>query len=404
METPNSKQGSLLGAILLIAGCCIGAGMLGLPVLSSLAGFIPSTVLFVCSWLFMMCTGLLLLEVNLWYGDGVNLITMTGRTLGKIGQMLSWLLFLFLFYSIMVAYVAGSGSLFSDLYEELMGAKIELWKASLAFVVLFGAVIYTGTLNVDWFNRLLMIGLVVTYVALIVLGLPRVKFELLTHADWPKVAIVVPAMIISFGYHNLIPGLTSYLNHDVKRLRTAIIVGSSLPLFVYLLWQFVIMGVVPVGQFKESFDQGAMATHALKNAAGSSWVLVFAEYFAFFSIVTSFLAVAFSFVDFLSDGLKIHKSRLGMLVLCLLTLVPPFVFALSYPQIFLTALNYAGAFGAVILFGIFPALMVWVGRYKLNKAGREMLPGGRFTLVAVIVVALIIVTLQFVQEIGWMHL
>src|SRR5688572_4400078 len=105
------REGSVLGGVLLIAGCCIGAGMLGLPVLSAAAGFIPSFVLFVLCWLFMVVTGLLLLEVNLLFTEEVSIISMAGRTLGKVGQAVGWVCFLFLFYCLMVAYVAGSGVL-----------------------------------------------------------------------------------------------------------------------------------------------------------------------------------------------------------------------------------------------------------------------------------------------------
>jgi hypothetical protein len=51
------------------------------------------------------------------------------------------------------------------------------------------------------------------------------------------------------------------------------------------------------------------------------------------------------------------------------------------------ALNYAGAFGAVILFGILPALMVWSGRYIKGISGEKIVPGGKITLGAIILFA-----------------
>jgi tyrosine-specific transport protein len=400
MNSHTQQQGSVFGAIMLVAGCCVGAGMLGLPVLSSAAGFIPSAICYILAWLFMTCTGLLLLEVNLWFKDNVSIISMVDRTLGPLGRSLSWFLYLFLFYSVMVAYIAGSGGLFSDLYARYTGNTIALWTASLIFVTIFGIIIYRGTLNVDWVNRLLMFGLIITYVALIGLGLPSVDVQLLKRQDWKSIVLVIPAMIISFGFHNLVPSLTTYLNHDAKKLRLTLIIGSSIPLFIYLVWQFVILGIVPSGGFQESLDEGAMVTHALKNAAGSPWVILFAEYFALFAIVTSFLAVAFSFVDFLSDGLKIEKTNKGKIILCLLTLVPPFAFAVTYPYVFLNALNYAGAFGAVVLFGIFPAIMVWKGRYRQHIQGIRLLGGGRITLILIIIVALGVFLMQLFRELN----
>ena len=91
-----------------------------------------------------------------------------------------------------------------------------------------------------------------------------------------------------------------------------------------------------------------MATHSLTSIVGSPRVTTAAQAFAFFAIVTSFLSVSLSFVDFLADGLGIEKNRTGKVILCTLTLGPPFGFALLYPKIFLVALNYSGAFGAVV--------------------------------------------------------
>ena len=98
METQISiNQGRTLGAILLVAGCCIGAGMLGLPVLSAQAGFVPSMFFFIASWFFMLCTGLLLLEANLWFKEDINVVSLAGHTLGKIGKAVGWIVFLFFF-------------------------------------------------------------------------------------------------------------------------------------------------------------------------------------------------------------------------------------------------------------------------------------------------------------------
>ena len=51
MKPPLSR---LVGAVLLVAGTCIGAGMLGMPILTGAAGFVPSIAAFVGGWLFMV--------------------------------------------------------------------------------------------------------------------------------------------------------------------------------------------------------------------------------------------------------------------------------------------------------------------------------------------------------------
>lgn len=396
---PISKEGNVIGGILLVAGCCIGAGMLGLPVLSSLAGFAPSIVVFFLCWLFMVTTGLLLLEVNLWFGEEVSIVTLAEKTLGPIGKFVSWGTYLFLFYSLMVAYVAASGSLVVDFVDQTTGYAWPDWIGSLLFSLLFGVLIYRGTGTVDVFNRILMFGLIAAYVGLVALGAKHVNPTLLKRQDWSATTLVIPAALLSFGFHNLVPSLTTYFRSHIRDLKLAIIIGSLIPLVIYLVWEWLILGLVPlegIGGFQEALDQGEMATQALKSAVGSSLVLDLAQAFAFFAIITSFLSVALSFVDFLADGLNIKKTPKGRLLLISLVLGPPFIFALLYPTIFLMALNYAGGFGAVTLFGILPALMVWKGRYHQKRGYFPMVPGGRLTLVAIIGFAVWVMVLQII--------
>lgn len=394
MEHYTVKKGSLLGGILLVAGCCIGAGMLGLPVLSAQAGFNPSVAIFVLCWLFMLCTGLLLLEVNLWFGEEISIITMAERTLGWMGKTVSWFVFLFLFYSLMVAYVAASGSLVTDFIAQLSGCVLYSGIGSLLFCLLFGTLIYLGIGAVDWFNRILMIGLITAYVCLIVMGMPYVDTSLLKHQDWSAATLVLPAVIVSFGFHNLVPSLTTYFNSNVKLLVKSIIFGSAVPLVIYLAWEWLILGLVPLTEFKEALDHGEIATEALGDAVGVSWILDIAQAFAFFAIITSFLSVAISFVDFLADGLSIKKTPRGKIVLSGLVLGPPLLCSILYPSIFLIALNYAGGFGAVILFGILPALMVWKGRYTKQLGLPQIVPGGKPLLIAVILFSIWVIALQ----------
>jgi tyrosine-specific transport protein len=99
---------------------------------------------------------------------------MAERTLGVGGKIVTWMVFLFLFYSLMVAYVAASGSLVSDFLAEHLHLDWEKSSGSLFFCLFFGLLLYLGTNAVDWFNRFLMLGLVVAYGCLVLLGFPHV--------------------------------------------------------------------------------------------------------------------------------------------------------------------------------------------------------------------------------------
>lgn len=398
------QEGSVFGGVLLVSGCCIGAGMLGLPLVSALGGLQPTMLLFLLSWMFMTCTGLLLLEVNLWFKKEVNMMSMAEETLGFAGKIISGGLFLFLFYSLMVAYLTGSGQISVDLLHQFTGVNMPAWVGSLLFAMLLGIVLYLGTKTVDHINRGLMLGLIVSYVILVFLGIPHIHQEYFAFKDWEASLFALPAMVISFGFHNLVPSLTTYLNRDAVRLRKVFIIGSIIPLLIYLVWEGLILGLVPIegeSGFRASLSNGDMITQTLRGAIGSSWVVDLTHYFAFFAIVTSFLAVGLSFVDFLRDGLHIKNSANGKIIACVLVIVPPFICGLIYPKIFLSALNYAGAFGAVILFGMLPAIMVWKGRYHKKMGELEIVPGGKILLALVIGISFFIMGVQLYHDLQY---
>lgn len=66
-QTPfRHEPGSLPGAIALVAGTTVGAGMLALPAVCQGSGFVPSTFALTGCWIYMLATGLLVLEVRLY--------------------------------------------------------------------------------------------------------------------------------------------------------------------------------------------------------------------------------------------------------------------------------------------------------------------------------------------------
>src|SRR4051812_31007817 len=143
MNTNNKKLSALNvgGACLLVAGTCVGGGMLALPVATSAAGFLPSSLMMLACWGFMTFTGLLLIEANLWMPAGSHVITMAQRLLGPIGKGASWILYLFIAYFSLVAYVSGAGSLLTSGVDYWFNVVIAPEVGCLIFALVFGLVL-----------------------------------------------------------------------------------------------------------------------------------------------------------------------------------------------------------------------------------------------------------------------
>lgn len=394
MSSERLVPGSVIGGMLLVAGSCIGAGMLALPILTGLAGFIPSLSMLLVACLFMTFTALLLVEINGWFYGQVNLISMSGESLGKPGRWIAWTTYLFLFYSLLVAYISASGSIFAAILQDLLGLHLVPWAASLFFTALFGWIVYLGTRPVDLFNRILMAGLIITYLGMIGLGISRIEPSLLLHWAPGYMLTSLPILVVSFGFQNMIPSLTAYMKGDLKRVRLTILGGSAIILLVYLVWSLLVLGVVPFegsGGILDSYLKGEEATIALRAILGTTSISYFAQGFAFFAIITSFLAQGLTLAHFLADGFKVAPTRKNIHWFCLLALVPPLLFSLIEPQAFFKALGFAGGICAMILFGLLPIAMAWIGRYKKKLSSNYHVAGGKPALVVALLFACLVI-------------
>lgn len=400
------KESRVVGGILLIGGSCIGAGMLGLPIMTGICGFFPSLVMFFLACLFMSLTGLLLVEVHGWYGKrDVHFLTMVSDYLGPFAKFICWIFYLFLFYAILVAYIAASGIHFSSFLSHTMGLQTKTWIASLVFVLLFGWITYLGTSKVDFLNRFLMLIKIAAFVVLIVLGVEYIQPKLILHTDVKYALFPLPLLIISFGFQNIIPTLVKYLDMDSSRVKKSILGGAIFILIVYLIWQFIVIGTVPVdgpNGIIQSYKKGVDGAEAMKRVLDYPLIGFFAQIMAFFAILTSFLAQGLTVVHFLADGLKVKsKGSKENPFLCLLAFIPPLVFALFDPTVFFKALNFAGGVCAIVIFGFFPTLMAYKGRYIMGKKGEYQLRGGKTLIILLFLFALFVFFYQLSQSLGF---
>nr|MCH9812222.1 hypothetical protein [bacterium] len=210
----------------------------------------------------------------------------------------------------------------------------------------------------------------------------------------------LPILVISFGFHNMIPPITHYLKGDIKRVKQSILLGSLLTLSIYLLWLFITLGSIPVdgklgimAAHKEGFDAARALSLLYPQTITATSIL------AFTAILTSFLAQAASVVHFYCDGLSIKKKSGTPFWILLLTLLPPLLIASIGPEIFYKALDFGGMV-AVVLFGIFPILMVYKGRYIEKRESSYRLFGGKWTLAFLALFSLFILLNRALHHLG----
>ena len=395
MKQPGPAR--TLGGILIIGGTAIGAGMLALPVSTAASGFYPSIFSFFLIYLFSMATGLLFLELCLRMPKNTNIISMARHYLGPVGQFFAWGLYLMLFYCLMVAYMDGGAGVIIFLSSGMIPRALSM----LIFALIFGSFLFIGTSVVDGVNRLLVTGLIVAFVLFAISGFSEVKPSHFTSFNWKQSWMALPIIFTSFSYQGTLPSLMEYLHRNKRAMQYSIIIGVSLPFAIYILWQLLVMGIVPVqGEhgLLMAAHLGQTSIEPLRYFIGQSSIAIFGEVFGFCALGSSLLGVSLGFMDFLSDGLKVEKKGKGRVVLCVLIFLPAMLITLYNPGVFLLTLRYAGGIGCAILLGLYPALMVWRARYVLPNKHEAVLFGGKWMLALLMAFVAFELSLEFVRD------
>lgn len=385
-EHQKPKKRSLISTMLLVAGCCIGGGMLGLPVASGGSGFIPSLAMMAVAWLGMTLSALLLLEVSLWMEGESHVISMTSRLLGPIGKAVAWVLFLYISYASLVAYAAGGGAQISHFLSYSFDIPIGKDIGAILLTLAFTFVIIFGGETVGKVNTLLFAGMIGAYFLLITSGVDEVKPKLLEYQKWSLAPLAIPFLLTSFSFQTMVPSLTPILKRHPKALRLSIVGGTTIAFIVYALWQMLILGIIPVDGpegLLEANRQSVPATQFIESHVEGSLVVTISRFFTLFAIVTSYLAMGLGLFDFLADGFTIKKQGKGIWILGAMIAIPTLLFSTQFERAFMVAMETSGGIGDTILNGMIPVLMIWIGRYKLGIQNSFRVPGGKILLIAV---------------------
>lgn len=393
----------LIGSILLVAGTSIGGGMLALPVLTSQGGFFPSLVIYLLTWIFMASTGLLFLEMCIWAGKETNLVSLARETLGRFGYLFTWAIYLFFFYCLTIAYVVGT----QHFINFFATTSINPWLSSFIFFLVFVPPIYLGARVVENINGLFMLGLIVTYIFFVVLGVPHVQVDRLLESNFKYSFVAFPIIFTAFGYQGVVPSLTFYLKKNVKAIRWTILIGSFIPFLVYVIWEALVLGMIPKTYLFNALENGENAIYPFQILFGKHNITVIGETFAFFALASSLLGVSLGLRDFLADGLKIKKDAKGRAFLCGIIFFPPIILSIYYPGIFLKALGLAGGIGSAILLGLLPIAMVWSKRYIRGSNGGAttyQVAGGKAYLIALALFGVFEVIFVSLYSLGMINL
>ena len=394
-NTPGTL--SVAAASVLVMGNMVGAGILGLPVMTGLAGFPLAVAALLVVWAGMLLNGITIsgkvLEER---KPEFDLPALFGRVLGPFGKWLAVAANLLVLYGFLIAYLCGGSTIIIKLFH----LPLPEWAVVIGFFIITTGLTLFGLKVVQKGNGLLVVLMWVAFLAIIALALPSVELHRLEKVDLNFIPAALPVMVAAFHFHNIIPTLCRGLAWKQRDIKRAMFMGTVLGLCMNVLWVFTVLGTVeargPGGDtILNAFENGLPITVTLSQVLQSPAVTIFGLVFAMLAITTSYLTYGTALLSFMRDITKNDLNLKSKSLVAVLAFGPPFLVAISDTGVFLKALDMVGGVGIALLFGLLP------GYLALQKASSGP---GRILAMAVICFFALILGFEICQELGLLAL
>ena len=350
----GSKKGKFPQTVALLVGTIIGAGVLGIPYVVAQSGFIFGLIN-------LLVLGFIILMLNLYVGE-IALRTKKDhmlpgyaeKYLGKWGKWAITATTFFGLYGAMIAYTIGEGEVLSA----LLGGSAPMW--GWIFFIIFTALIFFNLRVIAESELFLSLVVIALILIISVLAFSNIEVSNLGGGDITKVFLPYGVILFAFAGISAIPEMEAEIGKNKKKFKNAIILGSLIPIALYILFTAIVVGVTGVATTE-------IATIGLGEILGTK-MLILGNLFAFFSMATSFILVAYAlrWMFYYDFGQSRNMSWV-------LTWIVPLIFLLLFKGSFIGIIGLTGAVAGG-LEGILIVLMVMAAKKKGDKKPEYSVP------------------------------
>ena len=389
----------MLKAVLLIAGTTVGGGFLALPgsVVLPLGGFLPAAVSLAMAWLYLLVQSLVLAQclVQCHKDKGPNVSAsedMIGfprvaqQTLGPQGATIATFSLVLLTQATLVSQLSRAGILLAD-NNSILSATSPLIRYRMGCFLaaaLGTAVCFKGWSTVknalhEGMNRSSATTLNAALTGIFLISVVLLFQAGQTQAIWSRcwstppttgvasVANVAPIMLQLLVYGEILPNVCHMLGYNPRHIRFCVALGSFIPLVLLTGWAALGVALVPP---TSSTMTDPVRVLLQGNGGISSRLLVLSLSAIGTTILGSLLALSSAYQDVtnlrrMKKGSDVVWQRPWIAIACIA--LPPTLVAAISPSLFLQAIDFAGSYPILLLYGVLPSFMA----LKLNTKRRK---------------------------------
>jgi tyrosine-specific transport protein len=345
-------------AIAMMVGLIVGAGILGIPYVIAKAGFLIGLVI-------IIVIGLVFLVLNLYMGEIVlrthgkhQLTGYMEKYLGKYGKLGMMFSMMFGIYGALTAYLIGEGETLRTIFSPIIDLP------SLVYMILFFifvTFIMSRGLKEAGRTELITIFIMIGVIILIsIFSLPYFQGSNLLEFHPSFVFYPIGVIIFAFISSASVPEVAMLLTKHKKNIKSALMIGSSIPIIIYLVFSFAIVGVIGIENFELLAPNQRIATVALSYYT-SPFLGMFANIFAIGAMFTSFIALGLALVQMYMFDYHFKKTTAFIL-----TLGVPLLFALAKISTFIVVLGITG-----VIAGALDGILIVLAHWKVKQLGKR---------------------------------
>lgn len=350
MNYPQSSSINLIRAISVLVGTTIGAGIFAIPYVTAKSGFLIGIF-----WLVVLT--IITLFINLAYGkvitrtSGDHQLTGYGKIyLGNFGRWFSFAVILIGQYGALLAYIIGIGKFLGIIFN----VPEHSFLFSLAFFVVGASILYFGLRLVSKFEGAIVLLMLVLVLTLAIFGFSRINltnYQLLSASWWTSYQFFLPFGVIfgALAGYAVIPEMEEILRKERQNLSKAIVLGTLIPAFVYLIFMLIIVGICGT-QTSEEAIFGLIPFF-------SPMVVKIGAFFGILAMGSSFLTLAYVLRETFFRDFSLPKN-----ISWALSLFPPFILFLFGARSFVGVLSTSGT-----LMGLLTTTLIFTLYLKAKK-------------------------------------
>lgn len=311
-----------------MVGSAVGAGIFGLPYTFVLSGFLAGCI-------YVVTLGAILLLVNLAYGEIVLHTSGTHqfpayveKYLGKRWKWVALTSLFFGFYGALSAYFLEVTKLLRTILQPIIGGHDAFYL--LAYVCLTATALYLGLRAVANAEKVLMIIMLSLIIILFGFSLTRVETSYYSLANISHIFLPYGVVLFALSAAASIPDMKNVLSGKRELLKKAIVIGSIIPIMVYLIFAFSVVGLT-----------GPYTTESAVLGLGATLgptALVLGSMFGIITMSTSLLMCGLILKEIYVYDYKFHP-----LLAWLAVLIPPVIIVLFNFLSFIEILGLSGA-------------------------------------------------------------